>query len=100
MQHRILEGRVGGVAVRLPTAIAQIELDAAANGFAAVQANRGFAKIRPRFTIPSSELRDLDVIAGRGMEAPPEIARKPARLQFELGREAARRQERSLPDTG
>jgi hypothetical protein len=99
VQHRILEGWVGSVAMRLPTAIAQIELDAAANGFAAVQTNRGFAKIGPRFTIPSSELRDLYIIAGRGVEAPSEIAGKPTRLQFKLGWEAARRQERSLPDT-
>ena len=78
--------------VRLPIAIDEIKLNAAANRLAAVQANRGFAKIRSRFTIPTAELRDLHFVAGGGLETSSEIACKPTRLQFELGREAAWRE--------
>jgi hypothetical protein len=44
------------------------------------------------FTIPTAELRDLHFVAGCGLEVSSEIACKPTRLQFELGRKAAWRE--------
>ena len=56
---------IRGMTVRFPTAIQQIDFDAAANWFAAVDANRSVAKIRAGFAVPGAELDDVDFIAGR-----------------------------------
>ena len=92
VQNRVFECGIRGVTVRFPIAIDQVEFDTAANRVTAIQANRGFAEIRSRFTIPTAELRHLYIVAGGGLEVSPEIACKPTRLQFELGREAAWRE--------
>ena len=84
--------------VRLPISIGEIELDAAKYRFASVYANRGVAKIWSRFAVPNAELYDVDLLPGRSDKMFPEISRKPARLQFQLGRDALQRKQRPLPD--
>ena len=99
VQNRVVEGGVGGVAVRFPTAIGQVELDRAADRVAGIEPDDGVGEIRSGGAIPGAELNDLDVIAGDGMELSSEIAGKPARLQFQFARGALRRKERAFVDT-
>src|SRR5436309_5308088 len=82
MQHGLVERSVDRVAVRFPVPIGQIEFNAAADGFVPIHANRRAVKIRTRFTVPRSELHDLDWFARDRAKASPEITREPARLQF------------------
>src|SRR5262249_4797167 len=63
VKRRLVESRVGRVTVKFPIAIHQIDLDATANRFAAVDADRRIGKIWAGFTIPGAELDDVDVIA-------------------------------------
>ena len=88
------------MAVRFPTPIREIELDRAADGLAAVDANRGIGKIGTGFAVPSAELDDLDLIAGDGSEAAAEITGEPARLEFEFARGAERGEKRAFVDAG
>ena len=80
MEDRIVEGRVSGMSVRLPTAIGEIEFDRAPERIAAVDANGGIGKIGSGFAVPGAELDDLDFVAAHGRETSPEIAGEPARL--------------------
>ena len=96
VQHRFVEGGIGGVAVRLPILVGEIELDAAAQNFSAIDPDCGVGKIGAGFAIPGAELHDLDLFARRAGERPPEIAREPARLQLQLGEIARLRKERAL----
>ena len=80
----------------LPISIGQIELDAAAHRFTSVHTNRGVAKIWSRFAIPNAELHDVDLLPGRSDKMFAETSREPARLQFQLARDALRRKQRPL----
>src|ERR1700680_2645313 len=83
--------------MRLPISIGEIEFDAATHRFASVHANRGVAKIWSRFAIPDAELHDVYLLPSRSEKMFPEISRKPARLQFQLARNALRRKQGPLP---
>ena len=61
MQYGSVEGRIGCVAVDLPILIGEIELNASADKFA-VDPDRRVRKIGTGFTIPSTELHDLDLL--------------------------------------
>src|SRR3954466_11569336 len=98
MKDDAVERRVGGMAVAFPTAIGQVELDGAADRIAAVDSNRGVGKIRAGFAVPGAELDDVDLIAGDGSKAPPEITREPAGLELEFARSAQRGEEGALVD--
>jgi hypothetical protein len=100
MKDRIVENRVSGMPVRLPTAVGQIEFDRAPERIAAVDTNGGIGKIWSGFAVPGAELDDLDFVAANGNEASPEIAGEPTRLQFEFARRAQRGEERALVDPG
>ena len=99
MEDRIVKSRVGGMPVRFPTAIGQIELDRSANRFSIVQPNDCIAEIRSGLAIPGAELNDLNVVAGHGTKISAEIAGKPARLQFQFARGSAGREESALMNT-
>ena len=84
------------MAVRFPILIGEIELDAAALDFTAADPNRRVGKIGTGFAVPRAELHDLDLLAGGGGKGSPEIAGKPARLQFQLAEIAREGKERTL----
>src|SRR5437879_6796049 len=99
MQHGVFEGGIGGVTVRLPISLGEIELDVAANWFAPVQADGRVAEIRSRFAIPNAKLDDVDLVSvGRG-KLFSKISGKPARLQSEFARNSLRRKQRPLTHT-
>jgi len=87
------------MAMRFPTAIGQVELDRAANRFAAVDPDRRVGKIRTGFPIPGAELDDLDLVAGYRRKSSPKIAREPARLEFQFSRRAEGGKKRAFMDT-
>ena len=64
MKDGVVERGIGGMAVRFPTAIGQVELDRAANWFAAIDPDDGVGKIGAGFAVPGAELDDLDFVAG------------------------------------
>ena len=97
VEHRFFERGIGRMTVRFPIAIDQIDLDATRQRLAAVDLNRGIAKIRPGFAVPGAELDDVDLVAGRGNKVTSEISRKPARLQLELVWNSRRDKQRALP---
>jgi hypothetical protein len=74
-------------------AINQIDFNIARNRLTSVDADGRVGKIRACFTIPTSELDDVDVLTSSGNEAAPEITCKPARLQFEFARCAQRKEQ-------
>ena len=96
VQDRVVEGGVGGVTVRFPAAICQVELDRAADRFAGIESDDGVGKIRSGGAIPRAKLDDLNVVAGDAMEPSAEVAGKPARLQFQFARDALRRKQRAF----
>src|SRR5437879_102252 len=96
MQHSVFEGWIGGVTVRLPISIGEIELDVATNWFAPVQADSRVAEIRSRFAIPNAKLDDVDLVSVGRDKLFSKISGKPARLQFELARNSLRRKQRPL----
>jgi hypothetical protein len=100
VEDGIVESGVGGMAVRFPTTIREVELDRAAKWVAAVNSNGGVAKIGTSFAIPSAELDDLDLVAGDRSEAPTEIAGEPARLELELAGSAEVRKEGAFVNAG
>jgi hypothetical protein len=84
VKDRRFKCRIDRVTMRFPAAIQQVDLDASVNGLARIDANGSVAKIRAGFTVPNSELDDINFIAIRGDEVFSEISRKPTRLKFEL----------------
>src|SRR5213078_907908 len=64
MEHRLFKCRISGVTVRFPTAINDIELDAAADWLAAVYPDRSVAKIGSGLAIPGAKLDDVDLVGG------------------------------------
>ena len=99
VQDRVVEGRVGGVAVRFPAAIGQVELDRAANRFAGIEPDDGVGEIRTGGAVPGAKLDDLNVVPRDGTKSPAEVAGEPARLQLQFARDALRRKERAFVDT-
>ncbi len=99
VQDRVLEGWVGCVTVRFPTAIRQVELDRAADRIAGIKSDDRVGEIRSGGVIPRAKLDDLNVIAGDGMEPSAEVTREPARLQFQFARGALQRKQRAFVDT-
>jgi hypothetical protein len=80
VKHSRFEGWIGRVAMCFPTAIKQVDLDAAANWLAAIYPNCSIAKIRTSLTVPRAELDDVDLVSGGAGKVFAEIAGKPARL--------------------
>jgi hypothetical protein len=70
--------------MRFPTAIKQVDLDAAANRLAPIYPNCSITKIRTSLTVPSAELDNLDFVSGRTNKTFAKISGKPARLQLQL----------------
>src|SRR6266403_3167674 len=68
-----------------PTAVKQIDLEAAASRLAAIYPNCSIAKIRTSFTVPSAELDNIDFVSRCADKMFAEISGKPARLQLQLG---------------
>ncbi len=97
VQNGVFKRRIDRVPMGLPISIRKIELDAAADDVAAINANRRSVKVRSGFAIPGSKLHDLDLMAANRAEAFPEIPGKPARLQLELVWVAWLGEERALP---
>src|SRR5213596_3615412 len=64
VEHRLLKCRIGGVTVRFPTAVNDIDLDAAAVWLAAVYPDCGVAKIGSGLAIPGAKLDDVDLVGG------------------------------------
>src|SRR2546423_6613322 len=85
--------------MRIPIPIDQIDLEAAAQRFAAIYANRGVTKIGARFPVPGAELDDVYLIAGRADKIFPKFAGEPARLELEFVRHAQRQKKRAFVDT-
>ena len=98
VQDRVIESGVGGVAVRFPAAIREVEFDRAADRIAGIESDDGVGEIRSGRAIPGAKLDDLNVVAGDGMELSAEVAGKPARLQFQFAGGALRRKERAFMD--
>lgn len=98
MQDGVIKRGVGGMAVRFPAAIGEIEFNGAANWVAVVDPDDGIGKIGARLAVPGAELDDLDLFSGHGNKAPAEIAGKPARLQFQLAQRALGGKERAFMD--
>ena len=96
VQDRLIEGGIGGVAMRFPISVGEIELDASTPHCVTIYADGGIGKIWPGLAIPSAELYDLDLFAGRADETAPKIAGKPARLQFQFRKIALKREERAF----
>src|SRR5262252_1657161 len=63
VKRRSFECWIRRVTMRFPATIKEIDFDATANWFAAVDANCSIAKIRTGLTVPNSELNDIDSIA-------------------------------------
>jgi hypothetical protein len=84
VQHSLIKSWIGRVTVGFPTPIQQIDLDATANWITAVYPNCSIAKIRARFSVPSTELNNIDLVACGGNEVFAEISGEPASLQLEL----------------
>ena len=80
MQDRVIESGVGGVSVRFPAAIGQVEFNRAANRLTGVESDDGVGKVWSGRAIPSAKLDDLNFVAGNGMELSAEIAGEPPRL--------------------
>src|SRR5207302_1848027 len=99
VQNGLIERGIGRVAVQLPVAINQIDLDRAAQRFASIYANRGIRKIGSSFAIPSAELNDVDLVTGRAGEILSKLAGEPARLQLELVRHAKRKKKCAVMHT-
>ena len=85
VKHSCFKGWISRVTVGFPTAIKQIDLDAAANRLALINPNCSIAKVGTGFTVPSAELDDIDLVSCRADELLTKISGKPARLQFQLG---------------
>jgi len=96
MQDRLFKGRIGCMSMRLPISCCEIELDASTSHRVTIYADGGIGKIWPGLAIPSAELYDLDLFAGRADETAPKIAGKPARLQFQFRKIALKREERAF----
>jgi hypothetical protein len=82
VQDGVVEGRVGGMPVRFPTAIGQVEFNSPAERLAIVDLDNGVGKVGTSFAVPGAELNDFDLISGDRSKVPAEIAREPAGLQF------------------
>jgi hypothetical protein len=82
----LIERRIRGMPVRFPVPIDQIDFNAAAPGLPAIRANGGVFEIRAGFAVPDSELNDIDLVATGADKAVPELAGKPASLEFEFVR--------------
>ncbi len=81
-----------------PTAINNVELDAAADWLATVYPDRGIAKVGSGFAIPSAELDDVDLVAGGRDKMFAKISGEPTRLQLQFAGNSLRREERPLTD--
>ena len=82
MQHGLLKCRISRVTVRFPTAINDIELDAAADWLTAVYPDRSVAKIGSGLAIPGAKLDDVDLVGGGCDKMFAEISCEPTRLQL------------------
>ncbi len=99
VQDGVFKRRIDRVPMGLPVSIRKVELDAAADAVAVINANRRAVKIRPSFAIPGPKLHDLDFMAADRAEVLPEIPGKPARLQLEFVWIARLGEECALPHT-
>jgi hypothetical protein len=91
VKHSRFERWVSRVTMCFPTAIKQIDLDAAANRFSAIYPNCSIAKVRASFTVPGAELDNLDLVSGRADKLFAEVSGKPARLQLQFRWQSRRR---------
>jgi hypothetical protein len=91
VKHSRFERWVSRVTMCFPTAIKQIDLDAAANRFSAIYPNCSIAKVRASFTVPGTELDNLDLVSGRADKLFAEVSGKPARLQLQFRWQSRRR---------
>jgi hypothetical protein len=96
VQDRLIESGTGGVAMRFPISVGEIELDAPALNVAAIYSNRGVAKIWSGLAVPSAKLHDFDLLPGGTDKRLSKIAGEPARLQFEFANYGWKREERAL----
>src|SRR5213078_3072388 len=96
MEHRLFKCRISGVTVRFPTAINDIELDAAADWLAAVYPDRSVAKIGSGLAIPGAKLDDVDLVGGGCDKMFAEISCEPTRLQLYLAGNSLRWEEGTL----
>ena len=87
------------MAVQIPIPVDEIDLDAAAQRFAAIHTNRGIAKIRAGFPVPGAKLDDVDLVAGSTHKIFTKFAGEPARLELEFVRCAQREKKRAFVDT-
>src|SRR6266516_1576288 len=98
VKHSRVEGWIDRVTVCFPTAIEQINLDAAANRLAAIYSNCGIAKVGTSFAVPSAELDNIDLVSSSADKMFAEISGKPARLQLQLGWDARRDEQCAFTD--
>ena len=96
VKHGFIERGIGRVAMQFPIAIDQIDLDRAAHWLVSIDADGSVGEIRASFTIPISELDDVDVVTARRNKTASEITCEPARLKFELAWSAQRKKKRAL----
>src|SRR5207248_3760291 len=82
VQHGLLKCRISRMTVCFPTAINNVELDAAADWLAAVYPDRGVAKIGSGLAIPGAKLDDVDLVGSGCDKMFAEISCEPARLQL------------------
>src|SRR6266496_2409431 len=76
VKYSRIERRIDRVTMRFPTAIKQVDLDAATNRLVAIYPNCSVAKIRTSFTVPGAELDNLDFVSGSTDKLFAEIAGK------------------------
>jgi hypothetical protein len=96
VQDRLIEGGIGGVAMRFPISVGEIELYAPALNPVAIYSNRSVAKIRSGLAVPNAKLDDLNLFRGGTDKRLSKISGEPARLQFEFANYGWKREERAL----
>jgi hypothetical protein len=84
VQLNLLVFRVGRVSVSLPISRIGVDLDGAPLRFPTVNAYGCIDKVRPGDPVPDAKLHDPHCLSVRTHKIPPELAGKPAGLEFQF----------------
>ncbi len=95
VENGVVECGIRRVPVTFPIAISEIEFDCPMLDLAG-EFDRDVPEVGSALAVPDAELDDPDRLARHELEFAAEIAREPARLKFELGRQRSKFKERSL----
>jgi hypothetical protein len=100
VENRVIECRIGSMAVQFPVAIEQIDFNRTVQNGPTSNPDSSVLKIGAGLVIPNTKLYDFDRVSGQRLEFATKFTREPTCLQLELVRSFRQPEQRSLGHTG